>query len=314
MVKDNYDSGRNRMGADQLAGNVQQIFYDCEMAVPWIPGTHNQRRTSGMCSAARGVSDAGIPSMCFILLYKLHCLKPSAQQINKLINHGDSPYIRVMGFLFLRYCCDPKKMWDWFENYFEDEEEFHLRGEKSDKHPTTIGHWLRSLLTDLDYHDTMLPRIPVPIMRDYKSKLDALPPARGPPGEDSWGGKGGGGVRDRGQGAGFKGGGSRGGYDDRDRGYGGRGDDRDRGYGGGGGRDDRGYQDLDAPRGGRDDRDDRGRDRDDRRDRDRDRDREYDRRRDDRDRDSRRDERRRDNRRDDRDRDYRRDRSPDRRY
>ena len=80
------------------------------MVVPWVPGTHNQRRTSGMCSAARGVSDAGIPSETFTLLFKLFTLKPSAQQLAIMINHGDSPYIRAIGFLFLRYLCDPKKL------------------------------------------------------------------------------------------------------------------------------------------------------------------------------------------------------------
>merc|ERR550537_680270 len=96
---------------------VDQVYYDAKMVVPWVPGTHNQRRTSGMCSAARGVSDAGIPSETFTLLFKLFTLKPSAQQLAIMINHGDSPYIRAIGFLFLRYLCDPKKLWAWFENY-----------------------------------------------------------------------------------------------------------------------------------------------------------------------------------------------------
>merc|ERR1712070_1264446 len=124
--------------------------------------------------------------------------------------------------------------------------------------PTTIGQLCRYLLTELDFHMTMLPRIPVPVMKDIQAKLQANP------------------------------------LPHADRSGGSRYDDREGGGGGGGYRDDGGYRDLDAPRGGRDDRrDDRGaRDygrgdyerRDDRRDYDRrDRDRDYGRR--DRDRD-----------------------------
>lgn len=36
----------------------------------------------------------------------------------------DSPYIRCMGFLYLRYGCDPKELWEWFSPYIDDPEEF----------------------------------------------------------------------------------------------------------------------------------------------------------------------------------------------
>ena len=45
---------------------------------------------AGMCSAARGVSAAGIPTPCFMLLFKLFTLKPAAQQITLMLNHPDS--------------------------------------------------------------------------------------------------------------------------------------------------------------------------------------------------------------------------------
>jgi pre-mRNA-splicing factor 38B len=31
-------------------------------------------------------------------------------------------YIRGVGFLYLRYCCPPKQLWDWFEPYLDDDE------------------------------------------------------------------------------------------------------------------------------------------------------------------------------------------------
>ena len=46
-----------------------------------------------------------------------------------------------------------------------DEEELYIRGEKHDKFQSTIGSLTRQLLTDIDFYDTMLPRIPVPVMK-----------------------------------------------------------------------------------------------------------------------------------------------------
>ena len=58
-------------------------------------------------------SNAGIPSTCYMLLFKLYCLQLTTSQIKRLISHKDSPFIRVIGFLYLRYCCAPKELWGW---------------------------------------------------------------------------------------------------------------------------------------------------------------------------------------------------------
>ena len=47
------------------------------------------------------------------------------------MNHVDSPYIRAIGFLYLRYAYDPKQMFDWFVDYLEDPEEFSPGGDKT---------------------------------------------------------------------------------------------------------------------------------------------------------------------------------------
>ena len=64
-------------------------------------------------------------------------------------------YIRVVGFLYLRYCCKPALLWEWFEQYMADDEPFYVQGEKYNDE-TTIGRWLRLLLTELEYYDTMV--------------------------------------------------------------------------------------------------------------------------------------------------------------
>ena len=86
-----------------------------------------------------------------------------------LINTDDSPFVRCIGFLYLRYSCPPKDLWSWYEPYLEDPEEF---APFSDKSITlTMGQYLIRLLTDMHYFNTTLPRIPVPIERKYKVLL-----------------------------------------------------------------------------------------------------------------------------------------------
>jgi pre-mRNA-splicing factor 38B len=68
----------------------------------------------------------GIVTNAFMLLVKLHTLRVSESQVQQLIDHPDSPYIRGIGFLYIRYTADPKTMWDWMGPYLSDPEEFRL--------------------------------------------------------------------------------------------------------------------------------------------------------------------------------------------
>ena len=124
-----------------------------------------------MCSGLRGVSNAGTPSTCYMLLFKFFTLQLTKRQVRTLITHADSPYIRCIGFLYLRYVCDPKQLWGWCEPYLHDDEKFSEEGNST---MTTIGEWLRRLLIDQEYHDTMLPRLPVPVAKDHTQKLAEL--------------------------------------------------------------------------------------------------------------------------------------------
>lgn len=51
----------------------------------------------------RGVGTGGIVSTAFCLLYKLFTLKLTRKQLMGLITHTDSPYIRALGFMYIRY-------------------------------------------------------------------------------------------------------------------------------------------------------------------------------------------------------------------
>ncbi|OBZ89862.1 hypothetical protein A0J61_02098 [Choanephora cucurbitarum] len=97
-------------------------------------------------------------------------LRLTIKQIENLIDHVDSPYIRAIGFLYLRYVCAPAQLWDWFQYYLEDDEVVQI---SSGQNPTkiTIGKLCRMLITEPKFQGTMLPRIPVPIARDLEKKL-----------------------------------------------------------------------------------------------------------------------------------------------
>jgi len=86
-----------------------------------------------------------------------------------LITHKDSPFIRAVGFLFLRYVCDPKDLWEWFEPHLEDPEVFTPGGNKEEK--KTIGEYCKSLLSNINYYGTILKRIPIPIHREMEKQL-----------------------------------------------------------------------------------------------------------------------------------------------
>lgn len=85
-----------------------------------------------------------------------------------MLEHVDSPYIRCIGFLYLRYAADPSTLWSWFEPYLYDEESVQVCQGKAD---ITVGKFCRLLLSELDYHGTRLPRLPLAIERQCKVRL-----------------------------------------------------------------------------------------------------------------------------------------------
>ncbi|KAI8090022.1 PRP38 family-domain-containing protein [Halteromyces radiatus] len=112
------------------------------------------------------------PSTAFCCLYKLWTMRLTIKQLEHMIDHKDSVYIRAVGFMYLRYVCAPAQLWDWLGYYLDDEEEINVaNGPKP--HMMTIGGLCRMLLTEQKYFGTMLPRIPVPIARDLEQMLIA---------------------------------------------------------------------------------------------------------------------------------------------
>eukprot|EP00850_Spirogloea_muscicola_P022426 SM000294S10818 [mRNA] locus=s294:4634:6609:+ [translate_table: standard] len=135
-----------------VADVIDEIYLQVDNVEPWMTGN------------CRG------PSTAFCLLYKLFTLHPDAKEMRTLLDHGDSPYIRAVGFLYLRYLADPKTLWDWYEPYLVDEEEF---APGTNGKMTTMGAYVRDLFLGQYYFDTLFPRIPVPVLRQVTASLEA---------------------------------------------------------------------------------------------------------------------------------------------
>ncbi|CAO1396465.1 unnamed protein product [Diamesa hyperborea] len=147
---------------------IDEIYYQVKHLEPWERGSRKSAGT-GMCGGVRGVGAGGIVSSAFCLLYKLYTLKLTRKQVNGLITHSDSPYIRGLGFMYIRFTQPPADLFDWYEEFLEDDEEVDVKA--GNGQTMTIGLMCRQFLTKLDWFSTLFPRIPVPIQKSIEQKL-----------------------------------------------------------------------------------------------------------------------------------------------
>ncbi|ORX55684.1 PRP38-domain-containing protein [Hesseltinella vesiculosa] len=129
---------------------VNEIFNEVSHVNPFVTGT--------------------TASTAFCCLYKLWNMRLTVKQLENMIERRDSPYIRALGFLYLRYVCAPEQLWDWLGYYLEDDQQVNLSNSPK-PNMKSIGAFCRMLLTEQKYLSTMLPRIPVLIARDIEKKL-----------------------------------------------------------------------------------------------------------------------------------------------
>ncbi|KAF4524724.1 hypothetical protein B566_EDAN014429 [Ephemera danica] len=148
---------------------IDEIYYKVTHLEPWEKGSRKTAGQTGMCGGVRGVGAGGIVSTAYCLLYKLFTLKLTRKQVNGLLTHPDSPYIRALGFMYIRYTQPPADLWDWYDEYLEDTEEMDVKA--GGGHVMTIGDMLRHFLTKLEWFSTLFPRIPVPIQVLVSSHL-----------------------------------------------------------------------------------------------------------------------------------------------
>jgi len=141
---------------------VDQIYFDVDHLEPWMAGR-----------ASRGASAA------FCLLHRLGELAPTEAEVGSMLRHQDSPYIRAVALLYVRFVANPRALWRWFENCLEDGEELSPSPtsaggggeEEAATRTVTVGAFARELLLDPFYFETIFPRIPKPVADDVEARL-----------------------------------------------------------------------------------------------------------------------------------------------
>ncbi|CAE8583796.1 unnamed protein product, partial [Polarella glacialis] len=63
------------------------------------------------------------PSAMFACLYRLFTMGIDSRQLRRLMENPDNPYIRCVGFLFVRFGLPPDHLWNWLGEYVLDDEE-----------------------------------------------------------------------------------------------------------------------------------------------------------------------------------------------
>ncbi|XP_077370102.1 pre-mRNA-splicing factor 38B isoform X1 [Festucalex cinctus] len=152
---------------------VDEIYFKVTHVEPWEKGSRKTAGQTGMCGGVRGVGTGGIVSTAFCLLYKLFTLKLTRKQLMGLITHTDSPYIRALGFMYIRYTQPPADLIDWYDGFMDDEEELDVKA--GGGCVMTVGEMLRSFLTKLEWFSTLFPRIPVPVQKSIDQQMKSRP-------------------------------------------------------------------------------------------------------------------------------------------
>lgn len=122
-----------------------------------------------MCGSVRGVGAGGIISTPFCILYKLFTLRLTRKQVNSMLRHKDSVYIRAMGFMYIRFTQRSQDLWEWFESYLNDEEQVDPKAGGGS--PMSIGQLVRHFLTKNEWFSTVFPRIPRHIQIEIDKNL-----------------------------------------------------------------------------------------------------------------------------------------------
>lgn len=123
-----------------------------------------------MCGSVRGVGAGGIISTPFCILYKLFTLRLTRKQVMAMIRHKDSPYIRALGFMYIRFTQPFQDLWQWYEPFLDDDEIVDPKAGGGS--PMTIGEMVQHFLSKIEWFSILFPRIPRHIKIKIEEKLE----------------------------------------------------------------------------------------------------------------------------------------------
>mmetsp|Transcript_37481 Transcript_37481/g.72621 ORF Transcript_37481/g.72621 Transcript_37481/m.72621 type:complete len:277 (+) Transcript_37481:462-1292(+) len=165
---------------------IAKTIKEVKECTPWVTGTHTVTTKKGMCSGTRGVGTQGRPTRMWMHLVKLYTLKPTERQLESLVESKQSPFLRVLGFLYIRYCVKREDVWEWLSPYIDDKEKIQI--ERLTETFWPLGKLVRTLLIETKYYDTHLPRLPVLLSRQIVQGIKDWDKSQGrKEGEDPFG-------------------------------------------------------------------------------------------------------------------------------
>eukprot|EP00668_Euglena_longa_P044308 GGOE01058915.1.p1 GENE.GGOE01058915.1~~GGOE01058915.1.p1 ORF type:complete len:496 (-),score=91.83 GGOE01058915.1:359-1846(-) len=109
------------------------------------------------------------PSPAWCLMYKLHTLRVTKDQVEGMLGHAN-PCVRCMALVYLRLVLPPIHLWEYFEDHVNDQEEL-LLTDKPNVRFTKVSEVAVNLLLELKYLDTRFPRIAEAHMRNIRAAL-----------------------------------------------------------------------------------------------------------------------------------------------
>mmetsp|Transcript_121222 Transcript_121222/g.343021 ORF Transcript_121222/g.343021 Transcript_121222/m.343021 type:complete len:728 (-) Transcript_121222:143-2326(-) len=126
------------------------------------------------CADTMDVYKSTMEPSCFICcVYRLHTMSLQEEELRYITDNQDSPLVRCVGFLFMRYSVPPEELWERLEEFILDDAKIFVRdGGKGLS--TTIGEYIEGLLLKDKYLSTPLPRIPAAVRRRLEERIAPL--------------------------------------------------------------------------------------------------------------------------------------------
>jgi pre-mRNA-splicing factor 38B len=142
---------------------VDEIYYEVKHLTPFQTSGSGASYTNHVSASA--ATHQASPSIAFCLLLRLCTIRITHQQLQNMLDHVDSPYIRAIGFLYLRYVGTPDRILSFISPYLYDQEELNEvltigRKNRDQSETTVLGEYIRRLFAARDYYGTPLPRFP----------------------------------------------------------------------------------------------------------------------------------------------------------
>jgi hypothetical protein len=111
------------------------------------------------------------PSALWCVLWKCFKLRLTRRQVEALLRSQQSPYLRVLGLLYVRFAALPEVQWELYDALLHDNEEVVLTAVTRLR--CTVGQFTHDLIVKSKIFDIIMPRIPVPIHKRWLEELNA---------------------------------------------------------------------------------------------------------------------------------------------